>query len=133
MSTLIRGHERGLYISERGEVVCAEDAPDGDTWRWGHYIRVTEGFERLWHSENARVGSSTPLRCEVCDCGREEAEVPCRMRGHAEEGCGGPDRSPRFHNALLLDGIGGSYTPGPGNVATDEEGLEMRSRQPENQ
>lgn len=73
--TLIRGHEPGLYIGERGDIVCAEHAPGGDTWRWGHYIRVTDTVERLW-AEEERISAlgAIPLKCETCGMTREEAE-----------------------------------------------------------
>lgn len=61
MPTVIRGHEPGLYISEDGRIECAEHAPynGSDTWRFGHYVRVTEGFVRLWVEEMGRFAGST--------------------------------------------------------------------------
>jgi hypothetical protein len=80
MPTVIRGHEPGLYIGERGDIVCAEHAPyrGTDTWRWGHYIRITEGFERLWASEAKRDGLPAKYhttRCETCGINRTQAEA----------------------------------------------------------
>ena len=78
MPTLIRGHRPGLYVGERGDVVCAEHAPGGDTWDWGHYLRVTVTFERLWLEGERKAGvMEVPPRCETCGKNREEAEA-CR-------------------------------------------------------
>jgi hypothetical protein len=65
------GHAPGLWVSERGEVVCSEHAPynGSDTWRWDHFIQITEVVERIWMED----GAARP-RCENCGKTREEAE-----------------------------------------------------------
>ena len=75
------GHAPGLYVSEDGRVECAEHAPYAgtDTWRFGHYIQITEGFEQVWLRDRipAMQGWSDEdvrPRCETCNKTREEAE-----------------------------------------------------------
>lgn len=67
------GHAPGLWVSEQGEIVCSEHAPykGSDTWRFGHFIRVTEEVERIWMQQGGR---SYGPRCENCHKTREEAE-----------------------------------------------------------
>jgi hypothetical protein len=70
MPTMI---EPGLYIGERGDIVCDEHAPGygTDTWNWGHYIKVNEEFERQWNEARPVLR----LDCETCGKTRKEAEA----------------------------------------------------------
>ena len=54
-----------LFMSERGETLCAAHAPYlTDEWTFGHWKKITPAYREMWKQECPDL----PLQCESCRC-----------------------------------------------------------------